>query len=450
MPNRLSRLDMSSSTRRDLNRLMESFDSPGRRGGGRGRGPASTSYSASPRDRGSIRGWLSANNTRGNGSREGVRSDSTSADQMDIDNRHPNPPTSQANQQRVSVSEEVGVAGSSSVDTPSQVSTAEATERNKRTVAERSPQTDTEVRNTRRRLNEFDLGEDFTAIDEELRKKMDEVTSKAPEEVRNYLRDAMTAVAEAVTGMMNSISDGVRQERLERETLEDRTEDKLGKLEEEVKEQRVILDSLTEVRIRSRVKESIKEMESKVAEAECAIKVLDIDIGRETGDKREIVRKTIDSIRSYVREDSVGWLDRIMKRTRIVILGRGTVRQDRNSGVEYTVPTLFQCRDRRDAEDLDFLVREAGWFPSFHWPREIIEMVNHARDEVRQQGYAERDYYVRVRPERREGGLMLKAEVKPKAGGRFTLKGLWSCPPLHRMLWDSVPDLMRSKLTEQS
>lgn len=429
---------MSRNTRRDINRLMESLDSPGGRGGGRGRG------TSSPRARGNIRGFFNPITPRGNSDREGSRSDILAVDDMDTEGRYPNPsahPTpARANSQR----------GDEDSNTSRQVDNTEGTERNKRTVAERSPQVENEVRNTRRRLNEFDLGEAFSAIDEGLRKKMEEVTSKAPEEVRGHLKEALAAVAEAVSGMMNSISDGVRQERLDRETLEDRTEDKLRKLEEEVKEQGVILDSLTEVRIKSRVKESVKEMESKVSEAECAVKILDIDIGRETGDKREIVRKTIDQLRSYVREDSVSWLDRILKRTRIIILGRGTIRQDRSSGTEYSVPTLFQCRDRRDAEDLEGLVREAGWFPTFHWPKEMVEMVNHAREEVRKLGYPERDFFIKVRPERRVGGLMVKAEVKPKTGGRYTLKGLWSCPPIHRVLWDSIPDLMRSKLSEQS
>jgi len=199
------------------------------------------------------------------------------------------------------------------------------------------------------------------------------------------------------------------------------------------------------------VKESVKEMESKVKEAECAVKLLDIDIGRETGDRREIVRKTIDVVRSSVQEDSVRWLDRIMKRTRVIILGKGTVRQEKGQGVvEYTVPTLFQCRDRRDAEELESMLRDAGWFPTFHWPSEIMEFVKQVRQEVRNQGFPDRDYYIKVRPEQRGGVVQIKADIKQKAGGRYILKGVWACPPLQRLLWDSVPDLYRSKLNDSS
>ena len=158
-------------------------------------------------------------------------------------------------------------------------------------------------------------------------------------------------------------------------------------------------------------------------------------------DRREIVRITIDVLRSY-SPDEVKYLDRILKRTRIIILGKGTVRKDNYAGTpEFFVPTLFQCRDKRDAEELRSILLDAGWFPSFHWPSEILEMVNHARDQVRREGYDDRDYYVKVRPERRGGKLFIKADVKAKRGGRYSTKGLYACPPIHHFLWDSIPSL---------
>jgi len=41
-------------------------------------------------------------------------------------------------------------------------------------------------------------------------------------------------------------------------------------------------DSLTRTRLKTRTKEPIKEMESKVKEAQCALKLLDVDIERLT------------------------------------------------------------------------------------------------------------------------------------------------------------------------
>ena len=71
------------------------------------------------------------------------------------------------------------------------------------------------------------------------------------------------------------------------------------KLEKKVEELGGACDSLTKTRLKARTKESIKEMESKVREAQCALKLLDVDIERVTDDRREMVRKTITKVRSF-------------------------------------------------------------------------------------------------------------------------------------------------------
>ena len=108
------------------------------------------------------------------------------------------------------------------------------------------------------------------------------------------------------------------------------------------------------------------------------------------------------------------------------------------------MPTLFQCRDKRDIEDLDVILRSAGYYPSFHWPKEILEFITGIKKEVSKQGIDERSNYFRVRPELRDGKQLIKVEVKAKEQGRrFFLKGLWSCPPLARNMWEDVQDLYR-------
>ena len=188
-------------------------------------------------------------------------------------------------------------------------------------------------------------------------------------------------------------------------------------------------------------------MERSITEAQASLKLLDVNVGRETGDKREIIRRTIEEIRHYVKEVDLGYYDRVIRRTRIVIMGRGTVRWEQGNEAGYSVPTLFQCRDRRDQEELEGILRAAGYFPAFHWPKEAMEFVSGVRAEVRKQGIAPERYHIRVRPETRNGTLMIKAEVKPKDGsGRFVLKGLWSIPPQNNMLWDGISDLYENKL----
>jgi len=209
-------------------------------------------------------------------------------------------------------------------------------------------------------------------------------------------------------------------------------------------------DSLTRNSLKLRTQESIMDMEKKVGEAQCSVKLLNIDIGRITEDRREIVRKTINETRHYVNESDLRNFDRVLKRTRIVVMGKSTARWEKGSDSGYSVPTLFQCRDRRDQDDLMTILRSAGYYPSFHWPKEMMEFVNGVREEVRKQGIRMEDHYIRVKPDQREGKVMVKAEVRPRGeGGRFTLKGVWACPPLQRDLWDDVQDLYISKLPER-
>ena len=246
---------------------------------------------------------------------------------------------------------------------------------------------------------------------------------------------------------MNGLSDGITKERMQREANEMKMEDRLERVENELQEARSAVDSLTRNRLRIRTRDSIKDMERKVGEAHCSLKLLDVDIGRVTEDRREIVKGTIEETRRYVKEGDLRLFDSVMRRTRIVVMGKGTTRWEKGSASGFSVPTLFQCRDRRDQEDLEGIIRAAGYFPLFHWPKEMLDFVTGVREEVVKMGCDPERNYIRVRPELRDGRLQIKAEIRKKeVGGRFSLKGVWACPPLERGLWDDVPDLFQSKL----
>ena len=322
----------------------------------------------------------------------------------------------------------------------SQARVAEAgADRAKRTVEDRSPQTDA-ARNVRQRLNEFDLGDMFANVEEQLKKSFGELALKVPEEYRGFVGEGLDSTVQAMHDLMNVISDGVSKERISREAMEMKMEDRLEKVESKVQEVGSATDSLTRNRIRNRVRESIKDMEKVVDESQCCLKLLNVDVGRATDNRRDIVRSTIEEVRNYVKEDDLRRFDQVIRRTRIVILGKATSRWENNDGSGFSVPTLFQCRDGRDREELESIVRSAGYFPSFHWPKEAMEFVNGVREEVRKQGVSTADNYFRIRPERRDGRTRVKVEVKPKNGtGRFTLKGVWCCPPLERLSGTTSP-----------
>jgi len=320
-------------------------------------------------------------------------------------------------------------------------------DRTKRTVQDRSPQVE-EVRQTRRRLNEFDMGEVFIKIGQTMTKRTAEVLARTPDGMKTHLAEGLDALARAVEEIMVAMSDGIKQDRLERDAADKVKEDRIGRLESKLQEVTNITGSLTNNNVKSRIRNSVIEMEKKVEEAGCAVKVLDIDVGKETDDRRDIVRRALDTVRGNAREDNQRWLDDVLRRTRVIVLGRKTTRRTvRDNRTEFSVPILFQCRDRRDAEDLDNILRGAGYYPSFHWPREIMDFLGAVKGEVRKQGFDERDYYFKIRPETRDGKVQIKVEVKQKEGnGRFSLKGVWGCPPLQRQLWDLMPDILQSRL----
>ena len=170
-----------------------------------------------------------------------------------------------------------------------------------------------------------------------------------------------------------------------------------------------------------------------------AVKVLNIDIGKDTEDKADIVRRALREVRRQAREDKDGHLDRILKRTRIVVLGRKTRGMQEGGRHGFTVPILFQCEDRKDTKELERVLRSSGYFPTFHWPTEVMEFLRRIRKEDMEAARQESHY--RLRPEVREGRIRIRMEVRPKAGGRFTIRGIWKCPPLDQELWEGVGGL---------
>jgi hypothetical protein len=76
----------------------------------------------------------------------------------------------------------------------------------------------------------------------------------------------------------------------------------------------------------------------------------------------------------------------------------------------------------------------------------MIEFVNGIREEVRKMGYKEQSHYIRVRPEERNGGIQIRADVKERNGGRFVPKAVWQCPPVNKNLWERITGLYEARL----
>jgi len=126
---------------------------------------------------------------------------------------------------------------------------AQGENRGKRTIEDRSSQVD-EVRQTRRRLNEFDMGECFTKIGNTMKQRTEEILAKAPEGLKALLGESLQVLMQAVEEIMIGMSDGIKQERIDREMTDKKQDDRLAELEEKVKEVTNITGSLTNSNVR--------------------------------------------------------------------------------------------------------------------------------------------------------------------------------------------------------
>jgi len=223
---------------------------------------------------------------------------------------------------------------------------------------------------------------------------------------------------------------------VEGKAVEDKVE-----MEDRVKSVSDVVDMVVELAVKSRVRESVKEMEGMVRTAMCGVKVCNINVGQDTEDKALIVRRVLGEVRKAVRCEEKGQLEQVLRRTRVVLLGRRTEGRREGGQTIQAVPTLFQCQDGKDLQVLDGILREAGYFPTLHWPEEMLEFISGVREEVRRRGVDERECWVRIRPVEEGGRIRIRVDTKAKSGGRFRLEGFWRCPPLDKEYWEEEKGL---------
>jgi hypothetical protein len=257
---------------------------------------------------------------------------------------------------------------------------------------------------------------------QELERKSEVGLSKVKE-----LEERLCENLEKVKGKVTDVEEKEMEERV-------KMEDKVNTVTE-------VVDMVVELAAKSRVRESVKEMEGKVRTAMCGVKVCNLNIGQETEDKALIVRKVLGEVRKAARKEEEGQLEKVLRRTRVVVLGKRTEGRREGEQTIQSVPILLQCQDMRDMQVVEGILKGAGYFPTLHWPEEMMEFVNGVREEVRRRGVSERDSWIRIRPVEEEGRVRIKVDTKAKSGGRFRLEGVWECPPLNKGFWEGAEGL---------
>jgi len=296
-------------------------------------------------------------------------------------------------------------------------------------------------------LNEFDFGIKMTQVSDSVRAGVRVILERMDREdldmegIRNNVKEGLVTLVTAVEAVLNGITDGIMKVRNMEEEGKKDTERKLRELEEKVKTNREKEEAAVQERNRRIRMDSAKSLTEKLKVVERQVKYMDIDYGRQTNSRREIVEKTISFLKEDVEEQDKRRLESILRRTQFIILGKGTTVREVKDGDDgwmriNTVPILLEFRTVSDKLELEDMMRKVGWHPVFHWPKECLEVVREARYVVRQLGYKEESFFIKVRPDWREGRMELKAEVKEtRLGGRFRTVAVWDVPPEDKRLW---------------
>ena len=294
-----------------------------------------------------------------------------------------------------------------------------------------------DVGSRERRVDEFMLGEIFHKIEEKFSRDVAELVKKLPEGVRGQVKDSMGVTLESLKGMMSGISDAVSNEGHERRRDDAEMAAKIEELRQEVKAVKRAADNWAGEESVAKVKESEKEMERKVKAAECQLKYLDIDIGYATEDRRDMVRQVVNVLRGDTCPEERNRFDRIMRKTRIVLLGKKTESRREKGRVVNTVPVLLELQSRQDTDELEMMLRKGGYFAAFHWPSEMREFVGKIREGLVGDGYGE-SHFIRIRPEEKGGEVLIREDVRLKNGGKFQTKGFWKCLPAEKAFWGMI------------
>jgi hypothetical protein len=317
----------------------------------------------------------------------------------------------------------------------------------KRNLEERSPGQHEDIRTNRPRLDEFDVGEICEEIDKKMRKGMAGLIEMAPDDFKEKLREGLETLLDGMKGVMNGTSDCVAEERRSREAEGMRVEERMERLEEKVKYIKRSADNIADEQVHENIRRAEREMERKVQHSGKCLKLLDIDFGKATEDRMWMVRSIIAWMKDDVHQNDVGSYERVMRRTKVQILGRGTV-PGRGTGGKtiYTVPVLLECQSKNDAIELDGILKGAGYFSTFHWPTEMMDFVKEAREEMKKVGYGENTHFIRIRPEERNGEVQIRADVKEKNGGKWQVKAFWQCPPIEKRMWGMLNGIFTPRL----
>jgi len=116
-------------------------------------------------------------------------------------------------------------------------------------------------------------------------------------------------------------------------------------------------------------------------------------------------------------------------------LPRPPTRRIVNGGEIWTAPILLTAADKNDRYDIDNILRQSKLFPTYHWPKDLMDTVQEYKKITIGSGIDAGANYIRIRPEERDGKWTIKADVRGKdEGAKFSTRFRWNLPPLDPLI----------------
>jgi hypothetical protein len=201
----------------------------------------------------------------------------------------------------------------------------------------------------------------------------------------------------------------------------------IRKLRDKLEEQSSVVSSVVVTKDKMEVKASSKDMEDRLRLATTQFKVMDVDIGKETDNRAEIITKGMGAIKEKVRSDMQEEWTKLAEGVDVAPLVRKTAKPTGKD--HYSAPLLFTVQDKAKRWRME--LRNSKIYPGFHWPQEMLTVLKDYKTVLKDNGVDDSTTYIRIRPVEREGKVKLRADTKIKEGsGKFSTRATWEAPPL--------------------
>ena len=307
----------------------------------------------------------------------------------------------------------------------------------KRKQEDRSPQYDEQVRKNRKMGNDMESSFDFcqrmSNIMDNYKTKVSTTLTMAEMESNPGCGDIKAWMVSLARHHMKGMDDMAcmlteMHEEMDNLNTELKGKDKkIRELQEELAAQDTVVKAVVVTKDKIEVKASSKEMEDRLRQATTQFKVMDVDIGKETDNRTEIITRGMAAIKEKVRSDMQEEWTKLAEGVDVAPLVRKTAKPTGKD--HYSAPLLFTVQDKAKRWRMEEILRNSKIYPGFHWPQEMMTVLKDYKTVLKDNGVDDSTTYIRIRPVEREGKVKLRADTKNKEGsGKFSTRATWEAP----------------------